>query len=158
TVTLVSHDAVNAVQAIALLNDVLARVNYGLLATHTTPPNDKYILHVVALNDARRVHVPVYVGADPDKIEDSERIITQIIPLKTVDAVRLRNDIGVLLSPNADLAVNGAANSIIVTDTSSRIKHLAQILAGLDHTPSYVQFVDEQRLEYANAADVARLI
>jgi len=58
-----------------------------------------------------QVDVPVHVGADPAKIASSEDIITQVIPLASVDAVKLRADLAPMLNTDAVMTANTGSNS-----------------------------------------------
>jgi biotin carboxyl carrier protein len=84
------------------------------------------------LDSAQKKNAPVHVGNDPEKIENTDTIITQIIPLKNLDAVRLCNDLRPLLSADADVTANATSNCIVITDTSAKVRRIVEIAANLD--------------------------
>ena len=86
---------------------------------------DKFLL------DKKRA--PVFTGTDPSKIENSDKVITQIIPLVNVDVARLRQDLDPLLSADSDVAVNQTSNCLIITDTSAKVRRIVEIVSMLDH-------------------------
>jgi general secretion pathway protein D len=151
-------EELDADQAINLINGVLNPLGYGTLETLTTPPNQRTILRIATVAEIKKAQIPVFVGADPNTIELTDRIITQIIPLKTIDAVRLRADLSPLLSADADVAANAGSNSIIITDTSAKIHRLAEIIRGLDSQSQTQTRIHQQQLKFSSAQDAARLI
>ncbi len=47
------------------------------------------VLRVVSVAaQAKKANIPVFEGDDPDKIALSDELITQVIPLTNIDAVR----------------------------------------------------------------------
>jgi type II secretory pathway component GspD/PulD (secretin) len=59
------------------------------------------------------------------------------------------------VSPQATIVANEAGNSIVVTDTQSNIKHLAQIIQAVDNSAEAETEIRVFRLRYANPNDVA---
>jgi biotin carboxyl carrier protein len=123
----------HADEALRLLNDVLVPLGYATLETHTGEGAEgKTSLRVAGLAEVKKAYIPVHVSGEPDDIALNNNIITQIIPLKNVDAVRLRNDLLPLMSADADTTANTEANAILITDTSAKIHRLVEMTAALD--------------------------
>src|SRR5207245_91958 len=106
----------------------------------------------------KKANIPVHFGAQPEEIKVSEELITQVIPVSSVDAVKLRTDLTPLLSADADVTANAASNTIIVTDSSANIHRLVKIIAALDQHHESVSDIKIFQLKYANATSAAKLI
>lgn len=87
---------------------------------------------VVPKADAARHHLQVRIGADPASIPKVDMVVTQIMPLKYADADEVRQIIEPILSTGAQLATYPRTNSLMITDTSANIRHIAQVIQQLD--------------------------
>jgi general secretion pathway protein D len=81
--------------------------------------------------------------------------VTQIIPIRFVDAQKLVSDLAAFVSPQATVAANTDGNSIVVTDTQSNIRHLMEIIQAIDNSAEAETEIRVFRLKYANPTDVA---
>jgi general secretion pathway protein D len=151
-VTLISPDPVMPDKAIPLLNSVLKNAGYAAIRQGGD------ILKVKKLADARTSNIPVHKGNDPKDIEDTDELITQVIPLKGADAIALKNDLSALISPDALLTANASSNSLMITDTSTNIRRIVEIVNNLDTSVIDAAEVKVFTLEHANAASAAKLI
>ncbi len=150
-VTVTSRQPVNAGEAVDLLNSVLEPVNYTVLQRGR-------VLRVLPRDKAKKANIPVKFGADPAKIKNSDEIITQVIPVSNVDAVKLRSDLSSFLSSDADITSNAGSNTIIITDTSARIRRVVEVISALDQHRTAVNDIRTFQLKYANATSTAKLI
>lgn len=135
-------------EAVDLLNSVLNKNGYAAI-------RDGRKLTIVDKNDAKTRNIPVKSGNDPDAIPDNDEIVTQIIPIRFVEARQLSSDLSSFVSPQATIVANEAGNSIVVTDTQSNIKHLVQIIQAVDNSAEAETEIRVFRLRYANPNDVA---
>ena len=152
-VTLVSKQPITADEAIPLLNTVLRNAGSGYAAIQ----QDR-ILKIVDLNSAKTLNIPVYSGADPEKIADTDTLITQVIPLKYSDSTQLKTDLQPLISPDAQFTSNASSNVLIITDTSANIKRVVKIVASLDTSVADQVDVKVFKLNYADSTSAAKLI
>ncbi|KPJ56330.1 MAG: hypothetical protein AMS16_02575, partial [Planctomycetes bacterium DG_58] len=106
----------------------------------------------------KKANVPVRTGNDPADIKPSDRVVTQVIPLRFVDAVKLKQDIAPLIPSYADLSSNASSNALILTDTEANIRRMVEIIRALDTHLSAVSEVKVFQLQYASASSVAKLI
>ncbi|HVS72933.1 MAG TPA: type II secretion system secretin GspD [Phycisphaerae bacterium] len=150
-ITVGSVNPVTPQQAVEALNVALQQDGYSV-----TEAGNK-ILKVLPIPDIKRL-TPVYVGNDPDAIADTETWITQVIPVQSVDAVRLRNDLIPMLSSTADSAANQGSNSIIITDTSSNVKRAVEIIKAIDNRTISTTGMIIMPLKNADATTAATLI
>ena len=87
---------------------------------------------VVPKVEATKNHSQVRVGADPAEIPKTDGIVRQIIALKYADAQEISEIVTPILSPGAQLATYPRTNSLMITDTSANINHIAQVIGQLD--------------------------
>src|ERR1019366_6440669 len=82
-------------------------------------------------------------------------IVTQISPIRFVEARQLSSDLSSFISPQATIVANEAGNAIVVTDTQSNIRHLVEIIQAIDNSAEAETEIRVFRLRYANPTDVA---
>jgi len=87
---------------------------------------------VVPKAEAVKSHSEVRVGADPASIPKIDMIARQIIPLKYADAAEISEIVTPILAPGAQVATYPRTNSLVITDTSANIRHIAQVIQQLD--------------------------
>jgi len=87
---------------------------------------------IVPRAEATKRNLQVRVGSDPCEISKSDSIVTQIIPLVHADVAEVSEIIRPLLPADAYMATYPKTNSILITDTSSNIHHVAKIIQSLD--------------------------
>jgi general secretion pathway protein D len=150
-VTVMSMQALTPGQAVNILNTVLK-------ANGLTAIQDGTTLRIVARDKAKKSNIPVHFGSDPAQIDGGDELITQVLPIKNVDAVKLRDDLRVLIGPDADVAANGGSNAIVITDVSSNIKRVAEIISLLDKKEATASVIRVIQLKNASAAGAAKLI
>ena len=151
TVSVISGKPLTKNEAVDLLNSVLNK--NGLAAIR-----DERILTIVDKNDAKTRDIPVKVSNDPDDIPKNDEIVTQIIPIRFVEADQLVKDLSSFVSPQATIVANDAGNSIVVTDTQANIRHLVEIIKAVDSSAESETEIRVFRLKYANPTDVANLL
>jgi general secretion pathway protein D len=151
TISVIAHQPLTVDEAIMLLNTMLKQ--HGVTALR-----NERILTIVSLTDAKKRYIPVKAGANPDVISRSDEVITQVIPLRYTDATKLKDDLTPLLPEYAVMSANQASNSLILTDTSSNVKRIVQIVKELDQYVSGTTSIRVFPLQYADASNVARII
>jgi len=150
-ITVMSLQPLNVEEAVSLLNTVLKEKGYAAVRTGRT-------LRIVALDQAKKAPLPVRSGSNPEEIEPSDQLITQVIPIRSADATQLRRDLAALIPSYADLSANAATNTLILTDTQTNVRRFVEIIRALDTQTATVSEVRVYQLKYANAANAARLI
>jgi len=116
---------------------------------------DGRVLTIVEKNDAKTRNIPVKTGNIPANIPKNDEIVTQIIPIRFVEARQLVSDLSMFVSSQATVVANETGNSIIVTDTQANIRHLAEIIKAVDDSAEAETEIRVFRLKYASPADVA---
>jgi general secretion pathway protein D len=146
-VNVISSHPMTQDEAVDLLNTVLNQ--NGLAAIR-----DGRTLTIMTKTDAIHRDIPVLVGNDPKVIPKNDEIVTQIIPIRFVDAEQLLVDLSAFVSPQATIVANQAGNSIVITDTQSNIRHLTEIIESIDSSAEMETTIQVFPLKYANPNDV----
>ncbi len=131
-----------------LLNSVLNKNGYAAI-------RDGRTLTIVDKNDAKTRDIPVKTGNKPEDIPKTAEIVTQIIPIRFVEARQLASDLSLFVSPQATVVANEAGNSIVITDTQANIRHIAEIIKAVDDSAEAETEIRVFHLKYANPTDVA---
>lgn len=150
-VNLISKQPLDIDEVVSLLSTVLKEQGYAAVRTGRT-------LKLVTLSAAKNSNIPVTTGNDPDKIPESDEVVTHIVPVRYANATKLKDDLTPLISDYAVLTSNDASNSLIITDTTSNIKRLVKIIKAVDTQMSSVADVKVFLLKYADADRTAELI
>jgi general secretion pathway protein D len=108
------------------------------------------LVKIVPKAEAARRNLQVRIGAEPSQIPKTDSVVTQIIPLRYADVTDVSQIIQPLLATGAQMATYPRTNSIVITDTSSNIHHVAQIIRNLDVAGSKEE-VTVFSLKYASA-------
>lgn len=148
TVNIISSHPVSKDEAVDLLNSVLNKNGYAAI-------RDGRTLTIVDKADAKTRDIPVKSGNNPADIPKNAEIVTQIIPIRFVEARQLVSDLTSFVSPQATVVANEAGNAIVITDTQQNIRHLAEIIRAIDNSAEAETEIRVFRLKYANPADVA---
>jgi general secretion pathway protein D len=143
-----SDQPVTRDEAVDLLNSVLNKNGFAAI-------RDGRKLTIVSKNDAKTRDIPVKTGNDPAAIPKNDEIVTQIIPIRFVEARQLASDLSSFVSPQATIVANEAGNSIVVTDTQSNIRHLVEIVQAVDNSAEGETEIRVFHLTHASPADVA---
>jgi type II secretory pathway component GspD/PulD (secretin) len=147
-VSVISSHPMTRNEAVDLLNAVLNKNGYAAL-------RDGRTLTILDKNDAKTRNIPVKTSNDPDSIPNNAEIVTQIIPIRFVEARQLVTDLSSFVSPQATIVANEAGNSIVVTDTQSNIRHLTEIIKAIDSSAEGETEIRVFHLTHASPTDVA---
>jgi general secretion pathway protein D len=150
-ITIISRGPVTISEAVALLDTVLREKGYAAI-------RNERVLRIVSSDVAKKELVPVRTGADPNEMGKTDRVITQIIPIKTVDATKLKGDLASVTPGSVDVSTNALSNTLIMTGPEASIRRLAEIIRAIDVQAADPSAVKVFQLKYANATAVARLI
>jgi type II secretory pathway component GspD/PulD (secretin) len=152
TVSVVSAQPMTKDEAVDLLNSVLNKNGYAAIRT-----GDR-TLKIMDKTTAKSSNNPVKIGNDPSDIPNNDEMVTQIIPIRFVEAAQLVTDISPFVSSGATIIANQAGNSIIITDTQANIKHLAEIIKAIDSSAEDVTELRVFRLQHADPTEMATLL
>lgn len=150
-VNVISSQPMTKDEAVDLLNSVLNRNGYAAVRSGTRT------LKIMDKASAMLAN-PVRVGNIPSQIPNNDEMVTQIIPIRYVEAGQLVSDISPFVSANARIIANQAGNSIVITDTQANIRHLVEIISAIDSSAEDVTEVKVFRLNHADPTEMATLL
>ena len=146
-----SHQPLDKEEAVDLLNTVLNEKGFAAVRNGRQ-------LTIVTREEARQRDIPVRKGSDPESIPRNDEMVTQIIPVLHTDAKQLVENITPLLPEYAAAAANEGSNAVILTDTQSNIRRMAEIIQALDTAVSEASTLKVYRLKHADATETANVI
>jgi len=111
-----SNQPVTREEAVELLNSVLNKNGYAAI-------RNGRMLTIMSKDDAIHGDIPVKISSRPGSIPKNDEIVTEIIPIRFVEAEQLVKDLSPMTSAHATIIANEAGNSIVVTDTQANIRH-----------------------------------
>ncbi|MHC4214161.1 MAG: type II secretion system secretin GspD [Planctomycetota bacterium] len=128
-VTVMSPTKVRIGDLYQVLESVLDVQGYAAVASGN-------FVKIVPRTEAIKRNLQVRYGGNPVNIPITDTVVTQIIPLKYADAMEVTEIIKPLLAVGAHMATYPRTRSILITDTSANIHHMAKIIQSLDVTGS----------------------
>ncbi|MBT3913324.1 MAG: hypothetical protein HOF22_09035 [Verrucomicrobia bacterium] len=150
-VTILSKQPLNREEAVDLLDTILNEKGYTAIRRGR-------ILKIVEKDKALIEDIPVKSGADPEDIPKKDVMVTQIIPIRFGNAGQLIENISELLPDYATISANDGSNAIILTDTQTNIRRIAEIVSALDTSISSISEIRVFPLVYADAKQLADVI
>ena len=148
TVNVISAKPLSQDEAVDFLSSALNK--NGLAAIR-----DGRTLTIVDRLSAKTRDIPVKVNNDPRMIPKNDEIVTQIIPIRYVEADQLAKDLVSFISPQATFVANAAGNSIVMTDTQANIRHMVEIIKAIDSSAEAETEIRVFHLTHASPTDVA---
>jgi type II secretory pathway component GspD/PulD (secretin) len=147
-VSVVAKQPVTTNEIVDLLNERLARNNCAAVLNGRT-------LTIMEASRARTsASTPVLVNnSGPNEIPISDRIVTEILPLQTLQAAQLVKDLASLVPAGAGVTANEAGNAIIMTASQKDVRRISEIIAALDS--SSVSEIKVFALKFGDAKSVA---
>ena len=142
-----SNQPLTKEEAVELLNTILHQNGLAAIRTGRT-------LSIISRDTAKtNKDVPVKVESNPQKIPRSDEMVTQILPVKYVNAAALVQNLQPLLPEYAQtgLSANEAGNSLILTATQTDVRRMAEIVTALDQAISNVSEIKVFPLKFADA-------
>ena len=150
-VTILSKQPLNREEAVDLLDTILNEKGYTAIRRGR-------ILKIVEKDKALIEDIPVKSGSDPADIPKKDVMVTQIIPIRSGNAGQLIENISELLPDYATISANDGSNAIILTDTQTNIRRIAEIVSALDTSISSISEIRVFPLVYADAKQLADVI
>jgi general secretion pathway protein D len=151
-VTVISTHPMSKEKAVDILNSVLNQNNLAAVE------GDNQTLTIMTKDAAKTGNIPVKIGNVATNIPKNDVIVTQIIPIRFVDAQQLVVDISAFVSPQAIIVANQAGNSIVITDTQANIRHLTEIIQSIDSSAEMETEIHVFTMKYANPNDVVAML
>lgn len=150
-VTVWSNQPITPEEVVSVLNDQLSKNGFAFL-------RDGRKLTVVTKEEARRRDIRVETAIKASEVPKTEEVVTQIIPVRFINAAQLLKDLQPLLPLSTTLTANEGGNAIVITDTQRNIRRMMEIINALDTTVSSLSKVAVYQLKFADAKTVANMI
>jgi type II secretion system protein D len=150
-VTLVNLKDITVEESMEALKTALNTLGFTTVRVNRT-------IVIIPLDEAKTKPVRVQVGADPEGIESTDEMITQIMPLNYADAAEMVQNLKNLVPKSGDMFADTTSNSLIITDASSNIRRIALILKQLDAEPGEMLETRVFQLRYAEAGTLERTL
>jgi type II secretory pathway component GspD/PulD (secretin) len=145
--TIVSEQPVSTEEVIGLLSSALAKNNYSVTRAGR-------VLTITTADAAKNgPQTPVNHPQSPAEIPINDEIVTDVLPVHTLNPTQLIKDLDLLIPPGATMAANEAGNALIMTARQKDIHRFAEIIAALDS--SSVSEVEVYVLKFADAKSVS---
>jgi type II secretory pathway component GspD/PulD (secretin) len=146
-VSVVAEQPITTNEIVDILNDQLGKQNFSAVLQGRT----------LSIMDAERARTyaltPVKVATDFTNIPINDEIVTEILPLHTLQAPQLVKDLADLIPRGAIVTPNEAGNSIIMTGQQKDVRRIDEIINALDG--SALSEVEVFQLSYADSKAVA---
>ncbi len=163
TITAISDGEISPEQALVLLDTSLRQHGLATLNPYAPRmPRKGETIKIVTVKDAMKKNLEVRFGSDPDKIAPTDKVITQIIPLKGANVGSVQKELGDIikscLAPDGTFSIDSYSNSLVMTGRSEGIRRAALILKVID-----VEAVEELKtrvfpLQNADATETTKIL
>ncbi|MGW8287523.1 MAG: type II secretion system secretin GspD, partial [Desulfobulbales bacterium] len=147
-VTIVSPTKISVDEAYKVFESVLEVQDFTTVKAGS-------VIKIVPAADARSKNIETGFKSDTDEITD--KIVTQLIPLKYADPEELKKLFTPLVSKNSVVIAYPATNLLIVTDVLSNINRLLQIIKHID-VEENISEITVIPVENAIATEVAKTL
>lgn len=152
TATVLSPSKIPIKEAYKVLESILVVNGY------TTIPSDD-VVKIIPISEAKQKAIETQVGKEIIDIQLKDRMITQIIPLEYADVNKLKSILVSYVSGSGHIASYPPTNTLIITDISSNLKRLLEIINDLDKRPvSQNESVHVYHVQNADAEKMAGLL
>lgn len=150
-VNVMSHQPLTSDEAVELLNAILIEKGYIAL-------RNGRLLRVVPRADAHKRDLPVRTASRPVDIPRTDEMVTQIIPVRFGDALKMIENLRPLLANESTLTANESSNAIVMTDTQTNIRRMAEIIDALDTSIASISTIRVFPLAFADATQLAEVV
>jgi len=122
----------SAREAINILNSSILVLGYTVLESVRGDPPHVVLTIVPTTKMDAGAPAQVFFGNDPDTIPEGEARRTQVMNVKAADLQKTRDTIVAVVGKQAEITVNPANKTIIITDTASHVHTAAALLQMLE--------------------------
>ena len=146
-----SNQSVSQEEALTILNSALSRAGCAAIRNGRT-------LTIVTKEEAKKRDLPVKSGSNPAEIPRNDDMVTQVLPIRFINAAQLTKDLQPLVSDKATMTANESGNALVITDTQINIHRFAEIIHALDTSVSSASMVKVFPLRFADAKQLSTVI
>ncbi len=166
-------EAVAAVTGKRFIMDPRVRAQVTLISPTPMPPDQLYETFLSILQVHGFVAVPAgdnlvkiipdanmrQVPANdlPNRVNpDSDEIVTQVVPVRNINAAQLVPILRPLMPQQAHLVASQGGNALILSDRASNVNRIMRIIQRIDQVGD--EEIDVVRLENASAGEIVRVV
>ncbi len=146
-VTVISQHMMNEKEIYQVFLSVLKVHN--MTAVKTGP-----VVKIIQEQQGKQDSVPVFT--EDSEIEDSDRLITQVIKLDNIAAADVQTVLRPLIRQQGHLGVYKETNVIVITDYSANVKKLLTIVRQVDQASN--EEIELIPLKHASASEIVRIL
>ena len=125
SVTVIAPQNVPKGEAYGVFESILEMNGFSLVSLGN-------IIKVVPSRAAIQRNIPVKKGREFAEVREGDQIITQLVPIRYSEAQAITTVLTPLISRDANLTAYANTNTIIMTESSSNIRRLLEIIAEID--------------------------
>lgn len=149
TITLRGTTKLTVKEALDAIESVLAMNNVALV-----PMGEKF-LKVVQPGAARQEGMPIQTAAPETPLPETDRLISQIVPLRFIEMTEAQNVIQSFLHGYGKIQPLERANSLLITETAANLQRILEILQLIDQPTEARVETRIYELKYAEAGKIA---
>lgn len=152
TATIISPTKIPIDEAYKVLESIL------IVNGYTTVPSDNMV-KIIPIAQAKQLDIETHVGKEIEGDALKDRVITQIVPLEYADVEKLMAVLMPYISASGYIASYLPTDTLIITDTSSNLSKILEIIRDLDK-PAAVQpeNVHVYRVQNADCTNMAQIL
>ena len=147
-VTIISPGQVSLEEAYQVFESVLDVYGFSAIPSGT-------LVKIVPAREAQKKSVITRLKSEV--VDDSDHIVTQLIPLRYANPTELKKLFAPLISRNSSIMAYKPTNMLIITDLASNIQRLMKIVESVDIT-GVGQEISIIPLDYADARKLSTLL
>lgn len=147
-ITIISPKEVSVEEAFRIFESVLEVNEFTLVKIGK-------VYKIIPAREAKEHRIKTIIGKE--KVYPEDIFITQVIPLKYIDANEIANVLRGLLSRFANIQVYAPTNTLILTEKASNLDRLILIINELDREV-YTPKIEVIPLKFASADEVSKLL
>lgn len=140
-----------------VLYSILDMNNLAVVDGPVTSEGKAAFKKIIPKPDAKHSPILTRKGQDLSRIPQEDVMVTQIITLQFVSPDEILNSIRPLISPDATIITHPGAGMVIITDTSSNIRRILDIVQLLDQDTALLE-LEIFKIQYADVQDIVSVL
>lgn len=152
TITIISNMPVSKAESYKVLESALRMQGFGTVEADG-------VIKVLPETDAKTYGMKTFGNTQPvmGKKNPGDQIVTKVFVLQHGSAMQMSNSLRPLIAPNNSISVYPSSNALVITDYSSNIARITNIINQLS-SPNVAQQSLLIPFKHAVAADVAQVL
>ncbi|MBN1552796.1 type II secretion system secretin GspD [bacterium] len=140
-----------------VLYTILDMNNLAVVDGPVTSEGKPAFKKIIPKPDAKHSPILTREGKDLSAIPQEDRLVTQIISTEFVSPDEILNTIRPLISPDATIITHPGANMMIITEISSNIRRLIDIINILDQETALFE-LEIYQIQFADVQDIVSVL